>query len=91
MLIRKSLEPSFTDRGILIIDDVARATQLGDGEFVYHAKDSDFLSGSGTGLLIENMGRDKFANAWLRKGLEVGTDSTLIFLPIEEDEYIISP
>ena len=39
-----------------MIDGVAKATQQGDAEFVYHAKDSDFRSGSGTGLLIEEYG-----------------------------------
>ena len=84
ILIWTSSEPSFTDRGILVIDGVAKATQQGDAEFVYHAKDSDFRSGSGTGLLIENMGRDKYANAWIRKGLEVRLRKGFWFLQIQQ-------
>ena len=70
-LINQKFLGGFTDRGILLIDGVAKATHEGTSEFDFKAKDSDFSKGNQIEILIENMGRSKFANTDLRKGLTV--------------------
>ena len=57
-----------------MIDGVAKATHQGNKEFEYKTKDSDFRDGNGTGILIENFSRHKFANSELVKGLQVNLD-----------------
>ena len=64
----------FTDRGILLIDGVAKATHEGTSEFDFKAKDSDFSKGNQIEILVENMGRSKFANKDLHKGIQVITN-----------------